>query len=325
MLSKLNSANVCVTGGSGMVGQELLGLLAGNCANLKSVDLNRPEKQLDGVEYSKLDLRNFEDCKREFSGFDYVINSAGIKGSPDACKAYPSKFFVPMVQMNTNAMEASRNVGVTGFVYISSVGVYEPAQKFEEKAMWDGFPSANDWYGGWAKRVGEIQAQSYIDEGNWSNVHVIRPANVYGKNDNFDPQGAMVVPSLIRRAFEAESSLTVFGDGTPVRDFVHASDVARAALFVIENNVTEPMNVGSGVGYTIKELAEAVISASGKSLRLEWTEAKSAGDNIRLMDMSFAHSLGFKSTKTLRDGISETYNWFANNASASLNRFNAFS
>ena len=109
-------------------------------------------------------------------------------------------------------------------------------------------PSENDKFPGWAKRVGELQAEAYAIEYGWKKVSIVRPANIYGPYDNFDPANSMVVPSLIRRALAGEDPLTVWGDGSPIRDFIHAEDVARGMMLAVEKGVTEPINLGSGTG-----------------------------------------------------------------------------
>ena len=109
---------VCVTGGSGMIGREVIKLLVDRGARVKCVDLYHPLNMVDDVEVVATDLRYFDNCERAFAGCDYVIACAGIKGSPEACKRYPAKFFVPMVQFNTNCMEAARLSGVSGYVYV---------------------------------------------------------------------------------------------------------------------------------------------------------------------------------------------------------------
>ena len=314
-----------VTGSSGMIGREVVSMLVSRGANVRAIDLVDPNLENNKFEFHKADLTSLDSCIKALKDIDYVIACAGIKGSPEACMKYPSKFFVPMVQFNTNSMAAAKSCGVKGYVYISSIGVYHPADSFQENDIWKGFPSENDWFGGWAKRIGELQADAYRIEGDWNSVKVIRPANVYGSFDNFDPKGSMVVPSIIRKVLEATDGIvTALGNGRAIRDFVHARDVARACLFVLENDIDEPINVGSGNGCSIKELVETVISVSGKSMQIEWSDSKSGGDSIRVMDMTRAGKLGFSCQTTLVQGIRETYNWYSDNYKIADNRFDAF-
>ena len=122
---------------------------------------------------------------------------------------------------------------VKWYLYTSSVGVYHPAETFKEDDVWKTFPSDNDRFAGWAKRIGELQAQVYSIQYGWDRVSIVRPANVYGPYDNFDPENAMVVPSLIRKAHENDI-LEVWGDGSPMREFLHVDDLAEACYTCME-------------------------------------------------------------------------------------------
>ena len=319
-----NNKKVSVTGGAGMIGREVIDLLVKSNAEVTCIDIIQPSNLTEDVNFNKADLRFFDQCMNAFQDCDYVIACAGIKGSPEACANFPAKFFVPMVQFNTNCMEAARLCGVEGYVYVSSIGVYSPAEKFIEFELWNGFPSKNDWFGGWAKRIGELQAEAYKIQNEWNNIKIVRPANVYGAYDNFDPKGSMVIPSLIRKAYESENYIEVLGDGSAIRDFIHASDVARACLFSIVNDIQTPINVGSGVGYSIKQLAQTIIELSGKDLDIKWSEKNNSGDSIRIMDMKLSNSYGFYPEMSLIDGITTTYEWFVNNIEKVNDRFDAF-
>jgi len=157
-------------------------------------------------------------------------------------------------------MEAARQAGIERYLYTSSVGVYAPAETFHEDDVWSTFPSPHDRFAGWAKRMGELQAEAYRIEYGWDKIAIVRPAHVYGPNDNFDPENAMVIPSLINRAMGGEDPLTVWGDGTPVRDFIHARDVARGMMLMVEEGVNEPVNLGSGSGASIRDIVEIIVA-----------------------------------------------------------------
>jgi GDP-L-fucose synthase len=240
-----------------------------------------------------------------------VFHLAGIKGSPQTAKNNPSRYFVPMLQFNTNMMEAAREEGVEWYLYTSSVGVYHPAEVFVEDDVWKTFPSENDWYPGWAKRMGELQAKAYEIEYGWKNYSIIRPANVYGSYDNFG-EHSMVIPSLIKKAKGAGvgGTLSVWGDGSPIRDFVHAKDVARGMIFAVENEITEPLNLGSGNGVSIAQIASSV--AARFECGIEFDKTKPSGDSKRLMDMSRTYSYGFKNSITIDVGLEETIRWYLN-------------
>ena len=311
---------VLVTGGNGMIGQELVALLLDRGAIVTVADISDRTTLLD-VEYKKVDLRYFDQCIDVCKGKDYIFNLVGIKGSPKMCAEQPADFMVPMLQFNTNMMEAAIKCGVEWYLYTSSVGVYHPAEVFKEDDVWKTFPSPNDRFAGWAKRIGELQAESYFIQHGVKNISIVRPANVYGNHDNFDPRNAMVIPSLIRKGYE-EDMLEVWGDGSAIRDFIHARDVALGMIHAVENKITEPINLGSGDGIAIREIAEVISRRFGK--KIKWLIDKPTGDARRVFDMTKANSYGFKPTVSIKDGIEETIEWFLKNKENVDKRFNAF-
>jgi len=314
---------VLVTGGGGMIGRSLVKFLLERGAKITIADLTEPSDLPNGVNYIKVDLRYFDQCENICNGIDYVFNLVGIKGSPKMCAEQPADFMVPMLQFNTNMMEASRRANVKWYLYTSSVGVYAPAEIFKEDDVLNTIPSPNDRFAGWAKRMGEMQAEAYSIQYGWNKVSIVRPANVYGAYDNFNPANAMVVPSLIRKAQENDT-LEVWGDGSTIRDFIHADDVALGMIFAVENKITEPINLGSGKGYTIKEVVDMVVKHANKSLKVKWLTDKPAGDKIRLFDMTRDKSYGFDISVSLEEGIKQTTEWFLNNKEILDKRYNAF-
>jgi len=314
---------VLVTGGGGMIGRSLVRFLLEKEAIVTIADLTVPSDLSGGVNFIKVDLRYFDQCENICNEMDYVFNLVGIKGSPKMCAEQPADFMVPMLQFNTNMMEAARRADVKWYLYTSSVGVYAPAEVFIEDSVWSTVPSPNDRFAGWAKRMGELQAEAYSIQYGWDKVSIVRPANVYGDYDNFNPANAMVVPSLVRKAQENDV-LEVWGNGSTIRDFIHADDVALGMLFAVENQITKPINLGSGEGYSIKEVVDMVVKHSGKNLEVKWLTDKPNGDAIRLFDMTRAKSYGFDISVSLDEGIKQTTKWFLNNKDILDKRYNAF-
>lgn len=312
---------VLVTGGTGMIGRELVSLLLERGADVYICSLDQPKDIPEGVKFVFKDLCYFSNCLEVCEGMDFVFNCAGIKGSPKMCLEQPADFFVPMVQFNTNMMEAAFRANVQWYLYTSSVGVYHPAEVFKEDDVWETMPSKNDWFAGWAKRMGELQAKAYSIQHGWDRVSIVRPANVYGAYDNFDPANAMVIPALIRKAFENDR-LSVWGDGSSIRDFIHARDVALGMIYMVENKITEPVNLGSGEGIQIKRIAEAISNYFNKPI--DWDVDKPTGDARRIFDMTRARKYGFEPTISIEKGIEETIEWFLNNKKEIDKRFNAF-
>jgi GDP-L-fucose synthase len=256
---------------------------------------------------------------------DFVFHLVGIKGSPLAVKTRPASFFVPVLLFNTNMMEAARVSKVERYLFTSTLGVYAPAKKFNEDDVWKTFPSPNDWYGGWAKRMGELQAEAYKVEHGWDKIAIVRPANVYGPNDNFDPVNSMVIPSLIRRVVEGENPLKVWGDGSEIRDFIHARDVARGMLLAMEKKADgTPINLGSGKGVQIKNLVTTICSCIDNPPKIAWDLSKKSGDKIRVMNVTRAQKIGFKPTISLATGIKETVDWYIANKKTKTKKYNVF-
>ena len=321
-MSFYNSKKVLVTGGTGMIGQALCRLLLDVGANVTVASLDEPERAPEGTVFRKIDLRSFENCQEAVSDQEIVFHLAGVKGSPKMTAERPASFFVPTLQFSLNMMEAARRSGVSHYLFTSSVGVYQPAEIFKEDDVWSTFPSPNDRFAGWAKRMCELQAQAYQIEYGWENISIVRPANVYGPFDNFDPANAMVIPSLIHRALHEDGPMTVWGDGSAVRDFIHAGDVAAGMMQCMEQGINQPINLGSGGGVTIKEVAETVADLTGKEII--WDTDKPSGDKLRIMDTSRAEKYGIKSQISLEAGISETLNWYKENADIASARYNSF-
>lgn len=315
---------ILVTGGTGLIGRPLVKTLIDVGAKVRIASLDDPSRADPRAEFLRTDLTRFENCMQVCGGMEIVFHLAGIKGSPKMTKERPASFFVPTILFNINMMEAARKAGAKRYLYTSTIGVYSPAEVFYEDDVWKSFPSENDKFAGWAKRMGELQAEAYRIEYGWDQISIVRPANVYGPYDNFDPENAMVIPSLIRRAVDGENPLTVWGDGMPVRDFIHARDVARGMMRVVEKGETRPVNLGSGKGVTIREIAEVILKNLPQKTEIVWDTSKPAGDRKRLMDISRARALGFEPSVSLEEGIAETMEWYRAHKEEINKRYNVF-
>ena len=313
--------NVLVTGGSGMIGRQLVSILLKNGAKVHVADLNQPINMSEKIIFHNIDLKDFNNCKEVCKDMDYVFNLVGIKCSPMVCLERPADIMGPMLQFNTNMLEAAMLAKVKWYLYTSTVGVYEPAEVLYEDDVWNSQPSKNDWYGGWAKRMGELQCQAYEKQFGKGKCSIVRPANVYGPYDNFNPENAMVIPSLIRKAHDSDI-LEVWGDGSAIRDFIHCRDVALGMIHLVKNKVTEPVNLGSGSGISIKEIADIVATRFSK--KIKWLADKPTGDAKRVFDTKRAKKYGFETTVSLESGINETINWFLENKDVIDKRYNVF-
>ncbi len=315
---------ILVTGGTGMIGRPLVEMLLAAGATVRVASMDDPSRAHPRAEFRQANLTHFDRCREVCQGIDCVFHLVGVKGSPAMTAKYPANFFVPVILFNTNMMEAARQAGVKNYLFTSTVGVYAPAEVFREDDVWKTSPSENDRFAGWAKRMGELQAEAYAIQYGWKGVSIVRPANVYGSYDNFDPTNAMVIPSLIRRALSGENPFTVWGDGSPVRDFIHARDVARGMMLVMEQGYTQPVNLGSGVGITIRELVEIVVANLETKPKVVWDISKPAGDKRRVMDVSRARAIGFRPEISFREGIKEVMDWYRKNQDSAAKRYNIF-
>lgn len=314
-----------MAGGTGLIGIPLVELLIEQeNADVTIVSLDDRSRAHPKAKFLRLDLSKFENCLNSCKEMDFVFNLLCVKGSPAVTRLKPATFFVSHLTFNTNLMEAARQCGVKGFLFTSSLAVYSPAEIFYEEDVWKTFPSENDKFAGWAKRMGELQAEAYKIEHGWNNISIVRPANVYGPYDNFELENAMVIPSLIKKAVEGKNPLHVWGDGSQVRDFIHSRDVAKGILMVAKSEERKPVNLGSGVGVSIKELLSTILSYSPAKLEIEWDISKPSGDKYRVLDTARAKALGFEPSISLKNGIRQTMNWYLENRGKKDLRYDVF-
>ena len=306
---KIKNKNVLVTGANGMVAYQLIKLLKKKNCNLTLTDLHDKSKFFNDERYLDGDLRSrrFADfiCKKQ----DIVFSLVGLKASPEECLKKPASHSITMNQFNSNIIESVFNNNVEWFLYTSSIGVYSPAEYFIEDDIWKTSPSNNDWYGGWAKRMGELNVEASMIEYDRNNCSIVRPSNIYGKWDIFSDKST-VIASLIKKGYY-DDVLEVWGDGTPIRDFIYSKDVARGMLHMVENEVTEPVNLGSGKEVTIKEISEIIADYFSKEII--WNVTKPMGDAKRLMSVERAEGYGFKPQVSLENGIVRTIKWYEEN------------
>lgn len=298
-----------VTGGTGMIGREVVRLLCDAGAHVRSVSLDKIDGLDPRAEQVYGDLSDLTLCKALTKNTDWVFHVAGIKGSIDVTKSKPASFFVPLLMMNVNLLEAARLNGCERVLYTSSIGAYSAAEVFVEDE-YDASQPPMDMFPGWAKRMAEMQIDAYRIQYNLNNFAIVRPCNVYGPGDNFDPKNAMVVPSLLYRIAAGENPVSIWGDGSAVRDFAYATDCAEGILQALYYGTRGSfVNLGSGTGVTIRELVETL--ASFIDFKYEFDTSKPAGFPRRVMDISRAREwIGYNPTTSLRDGLEQTWKWF---------------
>jgi len=318
----LAGKTVLVTGGTGLIGRQIVDILCEARARVKCVSVDKLRVH-PSAEMIYGDLSDFGFCKEITTGADCVFHVAGIKGSIDVTKSKPASFFVPLLMMNTNMLEACRLNDVKKVVYTSSIGAYASAELFVETDSIETEPPM-DMFPGWAKRMAELQVQAYQIQYGIEHFAVVRPCNVYGPGDNFDPKNAMVIPSLMNRIRSGENPLVVWGDGTAVRDFAYSRDVAEGVILALYKGTGgRYVNLGSGMGYTIRELLETLKSFIPFEYRFDPT--RSSGFPKRVMDISLARKmLGYEPRTTLLEGLKATWEWYCGNPEEYLKRKNYF-
>jgi len=318
--------NVLVTGGTGLIGTQLVNKLVKLKSRVIVASLDKNIELPKGVEFIRSDLRFFENCLKLTKKIDYVFHLAGIKGSPEMAKKKPYQFMTPMLMFNANMLEASRINKVKRFLYTSSIGVYNPKKIMKEDDVWKTFPSRNDWYAGWTKRIGELNVQACQLFTKKMITTIVRPANVFGPYDNFDTKSAMVIPSLINKFINSKTgAVEVWGDGSNIRDFIFSSEVARAMLLIMFKKPKLPINIGSGKGVSIKKIVEIINEYFGNNHKLSWNKKYSGGDKKRVLDITRLKKLGFKHEINLEKAIYQTINWFKNNRHKKFEKYVAFS
>ncbi len=308
-----------------MVGRAVTDILIDAGARVRVVSLDdivaNPK-----AETIKGDLCDFGFCKSATQGADYVCHIAGIKGSVEVTKKKPASFLVPLLMMNTNLLEACRINKVRRAVYTSSIGAYTNGEVLvESESLEDDFRGPPmDMHPGWAKRMAELQIQAYKIQYDTDNMAVVRLCNVYGPGDNFDPDNAMVIPSLMARIRAGENPLKVWGDGAAIRDFAFSRDVAKGVILaLLRGTAGRYVNLASGEGISIKTLIETLAQVTPFSY--EFDTSKPGGFPRRVMDVSLARRLlGYAPETSLLDGLRETWDWYLANESEYLKRKNYF-
>ena len=239
---------------------------------------------------------------------EYVFLAAAKVGGIGANSASPAHFIYDNLMIQTNIIDCAYRYGAKKLIFLGSSCIYpkfanQPIK--EEELMTGALEPSNDAYAT-AKIAGIKMCQAYRQQYGFDAISVM-PTNLYGPNDNYDLENSHVLPAMIRKFHEAEDKVTLWGDGSAMREFLHVDDLAEA-LYLLMNQYSDasPINVGTGEDVTIKELAETVGSVVG-SKEIEWDTSKPNGTPRKVLDVSKIKSMGWKPTISLRDGIESTY------------------
>jgi len=271
--------------------------------------------------HKELDLLD-QPAVRDFFALEkpeYVFLAAAKVGGIMANKTYPAEFIYSNLTIETNIIHSAYLSKVKKLLFLGSSCIYPklcPQPIKEEYLMTGELEPSNKSYA-LAKIAGIFMCQSY-NEQYGTNFISLMPTNLYGPNDNFDLENSHVLPAMIRKFHEAknknEPSITLWGTGSAMREFLHVDDLAEASLFLMKNyNDSSIINVGTGEDVTIKELAEKIKDIAGYEGEIVWDATKPNGTPRKLLDVSKIHSLGWKHSIALDEGVVETYTWFKKN------------
>lgn len=308
------NGKVLVTGCSGLVGTHLSNKLVNRGYDVVGVDIKTSDYlPKNNFEFHQIDLRDADEVSVLFDQykFDGVINSFGIKGSPVRVKERPIEYLEPSIKVNVNITDNCVKHDCW-LVYMSSVGVYQPAETFIENTVWTTFPSPNDWYGGWSKRIPELYLEAYKVQEGYDKYTIVRPANIFGEYDNFG-DGSTAIASTVRKVFNADTEIEAWGDGTPTRDFIYGGDVADGCIKCFEDKLHITTNLGSGEEISIRRMIETVSKVSGKDIKINWDSSKPNGDARRLMSTEIQREFGLLPKLGFEQGIKNTYEFYSKN------------
>ena len=302
-----SNSKIFVAGHNGLVGSAIVRILKSKgFTNIITVDRE------------KLDLRRTLEVNMFFNMEepDYVFLAAAKVGGIGANSEYPAEFIHDNLMIQTNVIDSAYRSGVKKLVFLGSSCIYPkfPKMPITEDQLLEGqLEGSNDSYA-IAKIAGIKMCQAYRKQYGFNAISVM-PTNLYGPNDNFDLENSHVLPALIRKFFEAamlrHGKVTLWGDGSPKREFLHVDDLAEALVVCMDKYDSDDIiNIGTGEDVTIKELAEIVAKVIDFRRTIEWNTSKPNGTPRKVLNVDKIKSLGWEPKISLKDGIKSTYDWY---------------
>jgi GDP-L-fucose synthase len=254
---------------------------------------------------------------------DVVIHLAARVGGIGANQANPGRFFYDNLMMGAQLIEVGRQRGLKKFVALGTICAYPKFAPipFKEDDIWNGYPEETNAPYGLAKKMMLVQSQAYRQQYGFNSI-VLFPVNLYGPRDNFDLETSHVIPALIRKCVAAkdagQASMTLWGDGSPSREFLYVEDAAEGILLAAEQyEGSLPVNLGTGEEISIQDLAGLIATEVGFTGTIQWDTTKPNGQPRRCLDVNRAKQLfGFQAHHTVRDGLKQTVQWFHGNRHA---------
>jgi GDP-L-fucose synthase len=301
---------IYIAGHKGMVGSAIWRTL-----------INKGYTNLIGASSKELDLKNQQAVTNFISNEkpNVIIDAAAKVGGILANNNFPYQFLMENMQIQNNLIDSAHKLSVEKFIFLGSSCIYPkfaPQPLKEEYLLTDSLEPTNEWYA-LAKITGVKTCQAIRNQFGKDYVSLM-PTNLYGTHDNFDLNSSHVLPAMMRKFHEAklnnDSPVTLWGSGTPMREFLFVDDMAAAVIFALENKLPDYLyNVGTGEDLTIKDLAETIQKIVGHQGEIIWDATKPDGTPRKLMDISKMHDLGWKHQVHLEEGIAKTYAWFIEN------------
>lgn len=248
-----------------------------------------------------------------------IIDAAARVGGILANNNFPYQFLMENMQIQNNLIASAHELEVDKFIFLGSSCIYPklaPQPLKEEYLLTDSLEPTNEWYA--IAKISGVKLCEAIRKQFGKDFVSLMPTNLYGSFDNFDLKTSHVLPAMLRKFHEAKQNgnapVTLWGSGTPMREFLHVDDMAQSVVFALENKLPEHLyNVGTGTDVTIKELAETIQKTVGHTGEIIWDSTKPDGTPRKLMDISKMHNLGWKAKYDLQSGIDATYKWFCEN------------
>ena len=307
-MSWWSKRRVTVTGGHGLVGRRVVAMLR-----------DHSPAEIFSFSSKQYDLTRQADVARMFADQrpDIVIHLAARVGGIGANRDNPGRFFYENAIMGIELMEQARRNGVEKYVQVGTVCAYPKFARvpFSEAELWDGYPEETNAPYGIAKKALLVQAQAYRAQYGFNAIYLL-PTNIYGPGDNFDPSSSHVIPALIRKCVEAgeqgEPTITVWGTGTPTREFLYVDDAANAIILATERyDKPGPVNVGSSEEISIKDLVDRIVTLTGYRGRVLWDATKPDGQPRRKLNAERARrEFGFTAQVDFTQGLRRTIDWY---------------
>ncbi|MFN5239775.1 MAG: GDP-L-fucose synthase family protein [Aphanizomenon sp.] len=309
---KLENKRILVTGGAGFLGRQVIDQLCQNGADRDKITVTRSHD---------CDLRVWENCQRAVDQQDIIIHLAAHVGGIGLNREKPGELFYDNLIMGTQLIHAAYQQGTEKFVCVGTICAYPKFTPvpFKEDDIWNGYPEETNAPYGIAKKALLVQLQSYRQQYGFNGIYLL-PVNLYGPEDNFNPNSSHVIPALIRKVQEAqtrgEKQLPVWGDGSPTREFLYSTDAARGIVMGTQfYDDSEPVNLGTGYEISIKDLITLICELMGYDGEIVWETDKPNGQPRRCLDTERAKlAFGFTAEVEFRTGLKNTIDWWRKNA-----------